>query len=185
MSAISDYRPLHRPEPGPLAELLPDEYVAVRFYFNYSFPDTAENRSFVTQVVARLCEQSPVVLLNTGIRLDDHWDFDAFSSERLVRLDHLMAADNNLALQSAAISRARSFVGTYGGLSYLPPFFGVPSVCFYSKPERFNQCHLELAQRIFRNPGWGSFLALHSDQAALLTQLDGAIQPAAMRSPVG
>jgi hypothetical protein len=107
-------------------------------------------------------------MLNTGMRLDDHWDYDLFDSERLFRLDTVIKAANNLDIQTVAISRARAFVGTYGGLSYLPPFLNVPSLCFYSKPDQFNQCHLELASRIFRNPGWGSFLALDSRHAYLL-----------------
>ena len=171
MGAISRYRRLEAPEPGPLAGLLPDDYVAVRFYYNYSFPDTEENRRFVAATLRSLVRRTRVVLLNTGLRLDDHRDFDASDADRLVRLDEAMTARNNLELQGAAIGRARAFYGTYGGLSYLPPFYGVPSVCFYSRPERFNQCHLELANRVYRQGGWGSFLALHVDQAPLVGML--------------
>jgi hypothetical protein len=142
--------------------------VAVRFYFNYSFPDTEENRSFVTAVIKNLTDKTNVVMLNTGMRLDDHWDYDSFESERVTRLDRLIKTNNNLDIQTITISRARAFVGTYGGLSYLPPFFNVPSICFYSKPERFNQCHLELANRVFRHDGWGSFVALHTKHLDLL-----------------
>jgi hypothetical protein len=177
MSFISRYGSLAAPDPGPLAGSLPDDYVAVRFYFNYSFPDTAENRRFVGSVLRSLVERTHVVLLNTGLRLDDHWDFEAVDSNRLVRLEQAMTASNNLEIQSVAISRARAFYGTYGGLSYLPPFYGVPSVCFYSRPERFNQCHLELAYRVYRNPGWGSFLALDVAQAPLLGALAGQAGP--------
>jgi hypothetical protein len=185
MSRISDYRTLPVPATGPLEGLLPDDYVAVRFYFNYSFPDTHENRSFISSVLRNLTEKTDVVLLNIGMPLDDHWDFDAFDSAKLLRFDRFVRASNNLELQTILISRARAFVGTYGGLSYLPPFFNVPSVCFYSKPERFNVCHLELANRVFRNPGWGDFLALHIDQVNLFGVLGDIGRRAAAGSVVG
>ena len=49
------YDPIPRPEPEPeLAELLPDEYVAVRFYYRESFPETAENLRFAAGLIERL-----------------------------------------------------------------------------------------------------------------------------------
>ena len=46
-----------------------------------------------------------------------------------------MTPRNNLAVQTKVISGARAFIGTYGGLSYLAPFYGVNSLAFYSNPE--------------------------------------------------
>lgn len=173
MREISEYRRFEPPPVGPLGGLLPEDYVAVRFYFNYSFPETEQNRRLVASVLRALTDKTTVVLLNTGIRLDDHWDAEVTDSQRLVKLDHLMRPPNNLHLQTIALSRARAFVGTYGGLSYLPPFFGVPSVCFYSDPSRFNHHHLELARRIFKEPGWGDFVALDTKHADVLGLLYG------------
>ena len=46
-------------------------------------------------------------------------------------------------------SRAHAgFVGTYGGFSYLAPFYGVPSLSFFSR-RGFEAHHLDLAHRVF------------------------------------
>ncbi|HVG56326.1 MAG TPA: hypothetical protein VM846_17940, partial [Vicinamibacterales bacterium] len=47
ISAFLKYAPLPAPPPHPLAASLPQEYVAAKFYFSQSFPDTAANRAFV------------------------------------------------------------------------------------------------------------------------------------------
>jgi hypothetical protein len=165
---MSLYRPMESPPPGPLDGALPDEYVAIRFYFNKSFPETEENLDFIRSMIRSLTDKTNVVLLNPGLRFDDHWDFEAIPSERVFRVDHLMVPANNLAIQTAVISRARAFVGTYGGLSYLAPFFGLPSLSFYSDPEEFVWAHLELAQRAFRGPGLGQFVTLDTKQVDLI-----------------
>jgi hypothetical protein len=173
-SAVQRYRkvslhyPMKPPDLGPLAGLLPEDYIAVKFYFSYAFPDTEENRRFVRETIETLTEKANVVLLNTGMRIDDHADFEPTGSNRVIRLDHLMTPTNNLAIQTAAISRARAFVGTYGGLSYLPPHFGIPSICFYSDEDRFEQHHLEVARRIFQGAKWGKFVALDTHHTELL-----------------
>jgi hypothetical protein len=112
MRSISRYRQLPTPDANQLAGVLPDDYVAVRFYFNYSFPDSGDNREFVSSVLRNLTDKTNVVMLNTGMRLDDHWDYDLFDSQRLFRLDGVIKAANNLDIQTVAISRARAFVGT-------------------------------------------------------------------------
>ena len=53
---------------------LPAEYVAARFYFRPSFPDTPENRRFAADVVRAISREVPVVVLNTGFNVDDHED---------------------------------------------------------------------------------------------------------------
>ena len=128
---------------------LPRDYIAVRFYFNESFPDTEENKLFVTSLLDTLTETNDVVLLNPDLHIDDHWDMRPGRNSRIHTVDHLMTPQNNLAVQTKVISRARAFVGTYGGLSYLAPLYGVTSLAFYSHRERFNVQHLELARRVF------------------------------------
>jgi hypothetical protein len=172
---IARYEPLPKPALGELEGRLPDDYVAVKFYFNYPLPASAETTALVKGVIERIARERDVVLLNTGMSFDDHWDFDPAASARVHRFDALMTPANNLRVQTAIISRARAFVGTYGGLSYLPPFFGVPSLSFYADWTRFSHHHLALAQRVFRGPGWGHFLALDLHQAPLLQLAQGAI----------
>ena len=139
---------------------LPDEYVAVRFYFNDSFPETEENRAFVRRLLAHLTETTDVVLLNPGLHIDDHWDLQPDVTRRVHTVEHLMRPRNNLDVQTKVISRARAFIGNYGGLSYVAPFYGVDSLAFYSNPDGFSVYHLELAHRVYGRIKRGSFVAL-------------------------
>lgn len=168
MQQIASYRLIAPPEPGPLAGVLPEEYVAVKFYFNDSFPDTGPNQRFIAGALRALTDRTNVVLLNTGLRLDEHADYEMLPSERLFRIDLAMEPRTNLQLQTIAIGRARAFVGTYGGLSYLAPMLGVASLALYSDPEKFFQHHLDAAQRIFRGPAWGPFVALDTAHLGLV-----------------
>ena len=143
---------------------LPREYVAVRFYFSSCFPDTAGNRALVTSTIRQLAERSDVVVLNSGLRLDDHSEFTPESSRRI----HVVSAHGephtNLAVQTAIIGRARQFVGNYGGFSYLAPYLGVDTIAFYSI-RNFRQYHLELAQRVFGEIGGGMLLPVDAAKA--------------------
>lgn len=119
---------------------LPDEsFVAVKFYFRPSFPDTDANRRFASRIVQALTQHKPVVLLNTGLELDEHGDHDPGRLHDVYRLKGTPAAQN-LTLQTAVIGRASAYVGTYGGLTYLATALGVPTIGFWSdfgcvKPE--------------------------------------------------
>ena len=126
---------------------LPEEFTAVRFYFRDSFPDTPENRELVHDVVERLAERRPVVLLNTGVVVDEHLDAEPPASERILRPLAGIEAARNLAAQSAVVARAKLFVGTYGGLAHLAPFYGVPTLGFASDPREINPVHLTVARR--------------------------------------
>ena len=148
---------------------LPDQYVAVRFYFSESFPDTPSNRALVEDVVRRISARVPVVLLNTPFAVDEHVDA-APAASGVRSIASLLTPENNLAVQTAVIRRARAFVGTYGGFSYLAPLCGVPSVTFYSEAAFFEQ-HLEYARRTFSRVGAASFTVLHARERALVTDL--------------
>ena len=147
LRAYTAFRPFPQPEVADIALDLPERFVAVRFYFRDSFPDTTENRALVNRIVGMLAERVPVVLLNTGMAVDDHADFSPGPDRRFHRIDHLMQPSRNLAIQSAVISRARAFVGTYGGLAYLGPYYGVPAVAVYSDPTAIVQAHLDASRR--------------------------------------
>jgi len=135
------------PEADEAVATLPRDYVAMRFYFSTSFPDTPENRAFAADAIADVADRHPVVLLNNDIVLDDHRDFAGGARDR-VRTVAGMRPETNLATQTAVIARARAFVGTYGGYSYLAPLCGVPSVAYYSATA-FKRHHLDRAQRMF------------------------------------
>jgi hypothetical protein len=142
-------RAVHRPWVRPEAEGLdlPADFAAVRFYFRDSFPDTPANRELVRDVIGRLADRRPVVLLNTGVAVDEHEDAESADDPRLLRPLAGVAPGRNLALQSAVVARARVFAGTYGGLAHLAPFYGVPTIGFASDPGENNPVHLALARR--------------------------------------
>jgi hypothetical protein len=144
------YRPMPAIDRGPALEGLPAEYAAVRFYFRPSFPDSAENRALIGQFVQALARRMPVVLLNPGLSLDDHEDFDPGTGMGVHKIDHLMTPTTNLQVQSAVIAHARAFVGTYGGLSYLGPFYGVPSIGLFSYESELVATHLDISRRLSR-----------------------------------
>jgi hypothetical protein len=149
---------------------LPSEYVAVRFYSRLSFPDTEENRAFVAQVIGCLSARTNVVLLDSPVSVDEHHDLDPRRRD-VTMVDHLMEPRNNLAVQSAVIAGARAFVGTYGGLSYLAPFYGVPAIAFTSDPGHVLSWHYDLARQVFAEPPWGSLVELRPRDLELLERV--------------
>jgi hypothetical protein len=160
------FAPLPRTERGALDAALPDEYVAVRFYFRPSFPDDADNVAFAAATIRSLARQQPVVLLNNRLELDEHRDFEPGSN--VITLDHLMTPETNLDVQTTAVAHAKAFVGTYGGLAYLAPLFGVPSLSFSSRPEHTQPWHLDLAQTAFAFPGFATCLSLRPNELGLV-----------------
>lgn len=169
------YERISDPDPDGILDGLPERYVAVRFYFRESFPDTPAIREFVARVLDRLTAHIDVVLLNTGIAVDEHVDWRGVDAARVHTLDHLMTPATNLHVQTVAISRATAFVGTYGGLSYLPPFTGVPSIAFSSDPDQTMPWHLELAEAVFRSPGWASLAPMHTGDLALFDRFNAEL----------
>ena len=153
-------------------EGLPEEFIAVRFYFSDCFPDTQPNRTFISEVLGMLARKSAVVLLNTGYRIDDHNDYEVARSDNVLTLKGSMPASKNLAVQSAVIRRARAFVGTYGGYSYLAPLSGVDALAFYSEKTFFAH-HLEYAQRVFGELGTAALIPLDIKKRHLISLVLG------------
>jgi glycosyltransferase involved in cell wall biosynthesis len=174
----TDYRRLTIEGDAEVLKDLPEEYVAVRFYFRPSFPDTPENRRFASETVRTISREVPVVLLNTGLNLDDHEDLDVAGGKGVYRVDHLMTPQQNLELQTRIIANARAFVGTYGGLSYVAPFYGVPSVGFYSQESDLMSAHLDVGWRLGRDMN-APLAALDAKNVELLRTLFGTAVPPA------
>jgi hypothetical protein len=150
------YARLAQPGDGGVVDT-PARYVAVKFYFNDCFPATAQNRAFVGDVLRTLADRGPVVALSTGLNIDDHGGVRV--DEHGVRhLPEGIDPARNLHVQSAIVSRAQAFVGTYGGFSYMAPFYGVRSLAFYSDPGGFSPKHLHMARSAFDAIGAGDLL---------------------------
>ena len=118
--------------PAPAAFDLPDDYVAVKFYTGPALPDTPTNRDLLRAVVERVAETSPIVLLDTGVAVDDHTDYVFNGVRNVISARRWMTPRNNLGVQTALLARARYFLGTCGGLVWLAPFLGVPAVGVYA-----------------------------------------------------
>jgi glycosyltransferase involved in cell wall biosynthesis len=161
---------------------LPKEYVAVRFYFRPSFPDTPENRRIAADIIRSLGEYLPVVLLNTGLNVDDHEDVDVPGGKGVYRVDHLMTPQRNLEIQTRVISHARAFVGTYGGLTYLGPCYGVPSIGLYSHESELIPAHLDVGWRLGRAMA-APLTPLHVRSADTLRMLLGLSGPEEHAAP--
>ncbi len=135
-----EYRRLDVPA-DPVAGL-PARYVAVKAYFNECLPATPALRGFFRRVVERIAEEIDVVLLSTGLEVDDHEEW-ATSAARVHPVEHLLRPADNLAVQTRIIALARGLVATYGGFSYLGPFLGVPTLTFY-EVEQTVPVHLDV-----------------------------------------
>jgi len=179
----ASYRPIAAPAGPPPEAGLPDEYVAVRFYGRASLPDSAENQALVRRLVANLADKVPVVLLGHDLELDDHSDIAVGRGERIFTAGHLMRPADNLDVQTRILAGARGFVGTYGGLSYLAPSLGLPSLALSSSLESLQPWHLDLAQQVFAMPGFGSLACVMSEDSELLDLAFGGLVQGARGLP--
>jgi hypothetical protein len=159
------YAQLPLPPPAGIPDL-PPRYVAVKFYFNDCFPADEQNRAFVRDVLRTLAARGPVVALSTGLNIDDHGGVRV--DEHGVRyLPEGIDPARNLHVQSAIVSRAEAFAGTYGGFSYMAPFYGVKSLAFYSDPDGFSQKHLHMARCAFDVIGAAGLLDVRDAAAGI------------------
>jgi hypothetical protein len=134
---------------------LPREYVAAKFYAARSLPDTPEVRSRVRAMVASIAERIPVVLLDTGLVLDEHADYD-LGGDRIISARSWMTPRNNLAVQTQIIGNARAFVGTCGSVAWLAPRLGVDTSALYVDP-KWLHAHLAVAMRAYHKLQAGRF----------------------------
>lgn len=130
--------------------LLPRDYVAVKLYTALSLPSTEENRVMLRSLVHELADKHEVVLLDTGIAFDDHDDYLFEGHARVHTLRNLMTPANNLGVQTEVIARARSFVSTCGGLAWVSPLMGVPTVALFSDAQLL-RTHLYYARTTYLN----------------------------------
>ncbi len=156
------------PPPRTLVPGLPAEYVAAKFYFSAAFPDTAENRRFVRDVLSRAAAGLPVVLLDQGTAVDDHGQYSDAQFLSLASLGAVVAPANNLEVQTAVVGHARAFVGTYGGFSYLAPMCGVEAVVFHSVAEYYLH-HRYLADLAFSRLHAAPLTVIPTHAAGLLS----------------
>ncbi len=137
--------------------LLPSEYVAVKFYAARSLPDTPEIRAHLRATVAALAERLPVVLLDTGLVLeDDHADYTFATRGRVMSARAWMTPRNNLGVQTQIVAGAKAFVGTCGSIAWLAPRLGVDTSAFFVDPKWLHS-HVPIAMRAYHRLSAGRF----------------------------
>jgi len=136
--------------------LLPREYIAVKFYGAQSLPDTPHVRGVLRSIVSGLAERLPVVLLDTGLILeDDHTDY-RFDGADVISARPWMTPRTNLGVQTQIAAGARAFVGTCGGMTWLAPRLGVDTAALFVDPQWLH-AHIAVAMRAYHKLGAGRF----------------------------
>lgn len=157
---------------------LPTDYVAVKAYFSGCFPDNEGNRRFLEDLLARLSADQDVVLLGTGIDVDDHREHESQRRERIRDFTAHMRPRDNLEVQSAIVRGARALYTTYGGFAHLGPFLGAPTCAFYSD-DTFNPAHLDVMGRAV------TALRQHSGAGFTVQHVDSPLLPAGSARALG
>jgi len=148
---------------------LPAEYVAVKFYSGTATPDAPETREALRTLVRGVAARTSVVVLDTGLPVDDHRDFVFDDIPGVQSARRWMTARTNLGLQSALVAHARYFLGTCGGLAWLAPLMDVPTVAVYAD-DALLRPHLTIARQAGLQIGAAEFAAL---DLRALKRIDG------------
>ena len=138
---------------------LPDEYVAVKLYSSQSLQDTPETRRVLANLVGGIAEQYPLVLLDTGLALDDHGEYGFAPRQGVTSARAWMDPRTNLAVQTRIIAGARAFVGTCGSVAWLAPMLGTDTTGVMTDV-KFLNVHLHVARRVYRVMSGGRFTSL-------------------------
>jgi hypothetical protein len=174
------------PPPGPPVEGLPRSYTAVKFYTGAALPDTPEQRARLRAIVEELARVRPLVVLDTGLALDEHEDFLFGGLANVHPLGGRMTPATNLDVQARALAHAELFVGTCGGLVWLAPMLGVPTVGVY-EDDRFLLPHLFTARYVFRRMGAAPFMPIEAgalDAVGWFARAAPGMGPASAGTPV-
>jgi hypothetical protein len=113
----------------------------VKFHTRPSFPADAANRALVEGYVKRLAQHQPVVVLDHPYAVDDHGHFAIEGGANVHHVGQHMTLSDNLSLQTAVLSRATMFAGTYGGFCYLPMRLGKPAIGLMSQTDQVIGVH--------------------------------------------
>jgi hypothetical protein len=152
---------------------LPDEYVAMKFYTARSFGAHDRHTDLLRGVVASIARRYPVVLLGTGLALDEHEDFLFGGIPGVINAAPLMRPENNLGVQTEIIRGARRFVGTCGSVAWLAPMLGTDTLAVYSDDHLLTS-HLYAARHGYASMSAGRFTPLDLNALELMA-LDDAL----------
>ncbi len=161
------------PPPARPALPLPADYIAVKFYAGVAMPPTEANRRAARTLVSRLAASYPVVVLDSGIQVDEHEDYRFEGMPNVVSLRNDLPPATNLQVQTAVIAGARQFAGTCGSVAWLAPLLGVPTLAVFAD-DRLLGTHLNVARHAYREAGAARFTTFDLRSAQALHLLDSA-----------
>jgi hypothetical protein len=138
---------------------MPDDFIAVKVYGGPAMSMSRATRAATRALVAQAASIAPVVLLETELGIDEHRDFDLSGLPGVISASGLMTARTNLDVQLALIARARVFLSSCGGLAWLAPFLGVPTVAIYDS-DHLLAPHLFVARQAGARVGAAEFTPL-------------------------
>jgi hypothetical protein len=98
-------------------------------------------------------------VLDTGVAVDEHEDHAFADIPNVTGAAAWMTPGTNLAVQSALVARARLFLSTCGGLAWLAPFLGTPTVAAYVD-DKLLAPHLYVARQALRRVDAAPFFPL-------------------------
>jgi hypothetical protein len=116
-------------------------------------------RAVLRQLVARATATAPVVLLDVDLGIDEHRDLELDDLPGVTSARSLMDARTNLGVQLALVARSRFFLSACGGLAWLAPFLGVPTVAVYDNDQLLAP-HLIVARQAGARTGAADFTPL-------------------------
>jgi hypothetical protein len=145
--------------PPPMIPDLPADFIAAKLYAGPALSTSDASVQSVRALVARAARVAPVVLLDYDAALDEHRDFDVSGIDGVVRAGSHLSHRDNLGQQAALIARSRFFLGTCGGLAWLAPFLGAPTVAVYDD-DRLIAPHLLVARQAGARTKAADFAAL-------------------------
>jgi hypothetical protein len=148
-----------RPLDVPPVPGMPDDYIAVKLYAGPALTTSDSTRAAARALVEQAARIAPVVLLETDLNLDEHRDFDLRGIANVTSAGALMQPRTNLGVQLSLIARSRFFLGTCGGLAWVSPFLGIPTVAVYDTDAMLAP-HLLLARRAGHDAGAAEFAPL-------------------------
>ena len=156
--------------PAPLAAL-PDNYFAAKIYAGPALSTAEPTRAAVRAVVEAAARVAPVVVLDTDFGIDEHRDFDLRGLPGVTSLGSRLSPRTNLGVQMALIARSRGFLGTCGGLAWVAPLLGVPTVALYDS-DRLLGPHLATMHHARQAAGAAAFSPLDVTALARVGVLD-------------
>ena len=148
-----------KPWNASLLKGVPDDFIAVKLYAGPALTTSDTTRAAARALVEQAARVAPVVLLETELGLDEHRDFDLRGLANVTSAGALMQPRTNLGVQLSLIASARFFLGTCGGLAWVAPFLGVPTVAVYDTDAMLAP-HLLLARSARHQAGAAEFAPL-------------------------